>query len=57
MSWEATSGLMRSRAQHGPRAVHPAEARFVGEHDAQAGDHAWRQPAGLSSQHLENRFF
>src|SRR5258707_15794264 len=39
------------------RAVHPAEARFIGAHDAASCSHVWRQPAGPSSQQLESRFF
>jgi hypothetical protein len=41
MSWEATSGRARSRA------VHPAEARFVGEHDAQAATTLGGSPPGF----------
>jgi len=46
ISWEATSGLVPIGATAWPRAVDPAEPRFIGEHDPQATTGAWRQPAG-----------
>src|SRR6516164_4226190 len=52
------AGDLRPDADRCParsRAVHPTEPRFIGR--CASDGHAWRQPAELSSQHWENRFF
>src|SRR4030081_2039470 len=56
MSWEATLGLMPIGAQHGRgRLMRPKRASSA---NRSASDGlAWRQPAWLSSQHLESHFF
>src|SRR3984893_14261948 len=56
MSWEATSGLMPIGAQHGRgRLMRPKRASSA---NGSASDGlAWRQPAWLSSRHLESHFF
>src|ERR1700716_3165268 len=54
ISWEATSGLMPIGAQHGRgRLMRPKRASSAN----MTRGLAWRQPAWLSSQHLESHFF
>src|SRR6202023_342362 len=56
MSWEATSGLLPIGAQHG-RGRLMRRKRASSANGSASDGLAWRQPAWLSSRHLESHFF